>query len=73
MSRAYDLISQTSFRSLGGLSYPCSDSLDATVAASKLNIYDDLPQEFFQMITAVGPYLYRDTILLQKVKSCFIA
>ncbi|XP_042385261.1 THO complex subunit 2-like isoform X1 [Zingiber officinale] len=67
MSRAYDLISQTSFRSLGSLSYPCSDSLDATVVASKLNIYDDLPQEFFQMIAAVGPYLYRDTILLQKV------
>ncbi|XP_074582550.1 THO complex subunit 2 [Curcuma longa] len=67
MSRAYDLISQTSFRSLGSLSYPCSDPLDATVATSKLNIYDDLPQEFFQMIAAAGPYLYRDTILLQKV------
>ena len=27
----------------------------------------DLPKEFFQMLTACGPYLHRDTQLLQKV------
>jgi THO complex subunit 2 len=27
----------------------------------------DLPKEFFQMLVTVGPYLYRDTLLLHKV------
>lgn len=27
----------------------------------------DLPSELFQMLSCVGPYLYRDTLLLQKV------
>ena len=27
----------------------------------------ELPRELFQMLTAVGPYLYRDALLLQKV------
>jgi THO complex subunit 2 len=30
----------------------------------------DLPREFFQMLSIVGPYLHRDTVLLQKVKLC---
>lgn len=28
----------------------------------------DLPREFFQMLSIIGPYLHRDTVLLQKVK-----
>lgn len=67
MSTAFDLIFRTSFRSIGGLTYPGPDAMDATVVSSKQTVYVDLPREFFQMITAVGPYLYRDTVLLQKV------
>ena len=32
----------------------------------------DLPSELFQMLSCVGPYLYRDTLLLQKVYFIFI-
>ncbi|CAL9126100.1 unnamed protein product [Musa textilis] len=67
MSTAYDVICQTSFRSIGSLTYPGPDAMDTTVVSSKQTVYVDLPREFFQMITAVGPYLYRDTVLLQKV------
>lgn len=67
MSTAFDVVSQMSFRSIGGLTYPGPDAMDATVVSSKQTVYVDLPREFFQMITAVGPYLYRDTVLLQKV------
>ena len=31
----------------------------------------DLPSELFQMLSCVGPYLYRDTLLLQKVYFIF--
>lgn len=31
------------------------------------NSFIDLPKELFQMLACAGPYLYRDTILLQKV------
>ena len=27
----------------------------------------DLPKELFEMLSCAGPYLYRDTLLLQKV------
>ena len=33
----------------------------------------DLPSELFQMLSCVGPYLYRDTLLLQKVYFIFIS
>lgn len=29
----------------------------------------NLPGELFQMLSCAGPYLYRDTLLLQKVDS----
>lgn len=41
------------------------DTTDLTVH----NSFIDLPKELFQMLATVGPYLYRDTVLLQKVHS----
>ncbi|WOL00987.1 hypothetical protein Cni_G09700 [Canna indica] len=67
MSKAYDVICRTSFRTTGSLAYPGPDAMDATAVSFMQNVYIDLPREFFQMIVAVGPYLYRDTVLLQKV------
>lgn len=37
------------------------------VTESAYNSFIDLPKELFQMLACAGPYLYRDTILLQKV------
>lgn len=34
---------------------------------SGYNSFIDLPKELFQMLSCTGPYLYRDTVLLQKV------
>ena len=31
------------------------------------NSFIDLPKELFQMLACTGPFLYRDTMLLQKV------
>ncbi|KAI4313667.1 hypothetical protein L6164_026626 [Bauhinia variegata] len=35
--------------------------------SSQHSSFIDLPKELFQMLACTGPYLYRDTILLQKV------
>lgn len=39
------------------------DTADLTVHRS----FIDLPKELFEMLATLGPYLYRDTVLLQKV------
>lgn len=41
------------------------DTADLTVHRS----FIDLPKELFEMLATLGPYLYRDTVLLQKVHS----
>lgn len=38
----------------------------ASTTASRTGL--DLPKEVFQMLLTVGPYLYRNTQLLQKVR-----
>ncbi|CAM0909455.1 unnamed protein product [Alopecurus aequalis] len=40
--------------------------IDASCGTSP-NYVVDLPKEFFQMLSACGPYLHRDTLLFQKV------
>lgn len=67
MSTVYDKICQVNFRSVGSFTNIGSDTIDAAVVSFEQNTYVDLPRDFFQMIAAIGPYLYRDTILLQKV------
>ena len=42
------------------------DLMQAT-STSVSRSFIDLPKELFEMLVSAGPYLYRDTLLLQKV------
>ncbi|KAJ4810092.1 THO complex subunit 2 [Rhynchospora pubera] len=50
---------------------PCkswnSDDVMEVDSPSTSSLSVDLPREFFQMLSVVGPYLHRDTALLQKI------
>ncbi|KAJ1286808.1 hypothetical protein BS78_03G380500 [Paspalum vaginatum] len=59
MSSAYGIVCQLYYY------LPPKNDADQT-GTSALSSFD-LPKEFFQMLTACGPYLHRDTQLLQKV------
>lgn len=66
ISSAYCNVRQNHYQSVvsnSGTSIDTTDTTSLLVAGS----YIDLPRELFQMLAAAGPYLYRDTILLQKV------
>ncbi|KAL6001258.1 THO complex subunit 2 [Asimina triloba] len=54
---------QTSGSSLGS----SSDALESKTSLSSQSSFIDLPRELFQMLASAGPYLYRNTVLLQKV------
>ncbi|KAJ4710125.1 THO complex subunit 2 [Melia azedarach] len=62
ISSAYGIVRQTHLQSFGA-GMDAMDTTDLTVH----NSFIDLPKELFQMLATVGPYLYRDTVLLQKV------
>lgn len=65
MSSAYDIVCQLYY-------YLPPKGADQT-GTSALSLSSlELPKEFFQMLTACGPYLHRDTQLLQKVTSIFL-
>ena len=64
ISSAY-IVRQAHLESLG-LSSSGSDFMETT-NSSVNRPFIDLPKELFQMLACVGPYFYRDTILLQKV------
>ncbi|OMO88902.1 hypothetical protein CCACVL1_08125 [Corchorus capsularis] len=66
ISLAYDIVRQThlqSFASPSGAGVDIMDTTNSSVSSS----FIDLPKELFQMLATVGPHLYRDTLLLQKV------
>ncbi|KAA8529838.1 hypothetical protein F0562_034393 [Nyssa sinensis] len=66
ISSAYELVRQTHFQNFGLPLGAGNDSMETT--NSSVNRYFiDLPKELFEMLTAAGPYLYRDALLLQKV------
>lgn len=65
ISAAYDIVRQAHLESLG-LSSSGSDLMETTNSSVNRS-FIDLPKELFQMLACVGPYFYRDTILLQKV------
>ncbi|KAK3222127.1 hypothetical protein Dsin_009152 [Dipteronia sinensis] len=65
-SLAYDIVRQTHLQSIGsfsGANIDAMDTTDSTISRS----FVDLSKELFQMLATVGPYLYRDAVLLQKV------
>ncbi|XP_020090049.1 THO complex subunit 2 isoform X2 [Ananas comosus] len=66
LSSAYAIVCQT-HNETAGSSNSITDAMEATTASSPTNSSINLPREFFQMLIAVGPYLHRDTELLQKV------
>ncbi|KAI7993665.1 THO complex subunit 2 [Camellia lanceoleosa] len=65
ISPAYDLVRQTHLQSLGLPSAAGNDSMETNSSVHKSVI--NLPKELFQMLSCAGPFLYRDTLLLQKV------
>jgi THO complex subunit 2 len=65
MSIIYDIVCQT-------YCYIPRKSNADHIGTSYLSLSSfDVPMEFFEMLTACGPYLHRDTQLLQKVTSIF--
>jgi THO complex subunit 2 len=66
ISSAYDIVHQAHFQSFGSSSGAIIDAMDAANSSVRRS-FVDLPSELFQMLACAGPYLYRDTLLLQKV------
>ncbi|CAA6659375.1 unnamed protein product [Spirodela intermedia] len=44
-----------------------SDAMESSNVSLHSSSFVDLPKELFQMLTVAGPFLYRDSLLLQKV------
>ncbi|XP_058182779.1 THO complex subunit 2 isoform X3 [Rhododendron vialii] len=65
LSSAYELVRQTYLRNLVLPSAAVSDSMETNSSVKRFFV--DLPKELFEMLSCAGPYLYRDTLLLQKV------
>ncbi|XVE74551.1 hypothetical protein DITRI_Ditri12bG0026000 [Diplodiscus trichospermus] len=66
ISLAYDIVRRTHLQSFGSPLGSGADNMDATNSSVRSS-FIDLPKELFQMLATVGPHLYRDTLLLQKV------
>lgn len=52
---------------LGSLPGVVTDNSMEVANSSSSRSYINLPRELFEMLSSVGPHLYRDTLLLQKV------
>lgn len=66
ISSAYALVCEmqlVSGSASAGASFALTEPTDSSIKRS----FIDLPKELFEMLASVGPYLYRNTILLQKV------
>lgn len=66
ISLSYQLVRQPQVQAKEG----GSDFME-TESNSSNRSFIDLPKELFEMLTSVGPYLHRDTLLLQKVRNFF--
>ncbi|KAK7320119.1 hypothetical protein RJT34_04853 [Clitoria ternatea] len=66
ISSAYDVIRHAHLQNPGSSTGGSTDPMDVD-NSSRHGFFIDLPKELFQMLACAGPYLYRDTILLQKV------
>lgn len=62
---AYELVRRTESSTGGGSSSSGADSV--TGSSSLKRSFINLPKDVFEMLASAGPYLYRDTLLLQKV------
>ncbi|KAE9613874.1 putative THO complex, subunitTHOC2, THO complex subunit 2 domain-containing protein [Lupinus albus] len=66
ISSAYDAIRQARLQKSGSSIGGGTDAMDVDNSSGD-GSFIDLPKELFQMLACAGPYLYRDTMLLQKV------
>ncbi|KAK4751210.1 hypothetical protein SAY87_004692 [Trapa incisa] len=66
ISSAYNAVRQMRLHGTDFTHVSGGDAMDTT-RSSLYGSFIDLPKELFQMLACAGPYLYRDTILLQKV------
>ncbi|KAM1011881.1 hypothetical protein ACFX2C_047172 [Malus domestica] len=66
ISSAYDTVRRAHLPIFGASSGTSIDVMN-TENASIHGSFIELPKELFQMLTCAGPYLYRNTLLLQKV------
>lgn len=66
ISSVYELVRQMHLGSCSTSSGVASDLAESTNASIKKS-FVDLPKDLFEMLSTVGPYLYRNAILLQKV------
>ncbi|KAI4379074.1 hypothetical protein MLD38_005413 [Melastoma candidum] len=68
ISPAYNTLRQAHVHSTAATSESDMDTMDASDSLEPgRNSFIDLPKELFQMLACAGPYLYRNTLLLQKV------
>lgn len=65
ITHAYSIARQIRFQNSSSSGTEKSTHV-ANTTASRTRL--DLPKEVFQMLLTVGPYLYRNTQLLQKVR-----
>ncbi|KAL3502101.1 hypothetical protein ACH5RR_036550 [Cinchona calisaya] len=66
ITAAYELVCEMQHAgcsSSAGASFDLMEDTNSSVSRS----FIDLPKELFEMLVSAGPYLYRDTLLLQKV------
>ncbi|ONK75341.1 uncharacterized protein A4U43_C03F15830 [Asparagus officinalis] len=66
ISSAYSTVCPKHLQAIGNSSVPSATVMEST-AKSSVHAIIDLPSELFQMLSVAGPYLHRDTVLLQKV------
>lgn len=69
IANAYRIVRETRFPNSS--SSGTEKSTRATNPTANMTCLD-LPKEVFQMLVTVGPYLYRNTQLLQKVTPIFM-
>lgn len=67
ISSAYDTVRRAHLPIFGASSGTSIDVMN-TENASIHGSFIELPKELFQMLACSGPYLYRNTLLLQKVQ-----
>ncbi|KAL7000788.1 THO complex subunit 2 [Sarracenia purpurea var. burkii] len=65
LSSAYECVRQTHVRNL--VLPPAAGSDSLLTSSSVHRSFIDVPKELFEMLSCAGPYLYRDTLLLQKI------
>ncbi|KAG0493290.1 hypothetical protein HPP92_004284 [Vanilla planifolia] len=67
ISSVYDTVCQTHLQNIRSCSATVLDITESTPSLPIQTTSIELSKDLFQMLVAVGPYLHRDTILLQKV------